>query len=86
MKSDFLKHKKFNYVLDFARCKKLRTKADFDLVIVEGQNWECNLIPIVKENQEKKLNTLLENNIILAVRQKQKHILILSPISTHRQK
>ena len=29
---------------------------------------------------------LLENNIIMAVRQKRKDILILSPISTHRQK
>ena len=36
MKSDFLKCTKFNYVSDFARCKKLRTKTDFDLVIVEG--------------------------------------------------
>ena len=36
----FLKCKKFNYVSDFARYKKLRTKTDFDLVIVEGQNWE----------------------------------------------
>ena len=35
-KSDFLKYKKFNYVLDFARCKKLRRKTDFDFVIVEG--------------------------------------------------
>ena len=35
-KSDFLKWKFFNYVSDFARCKKLRTKTDFDLVIVEG--------------------------------------------------
>ena len=35
-KSDFLKHKKFKYVPDFARCKKLRTKTDFDLVFVEG--------------------------------------------------
>ena len=53
---------------------------------MRGQNWERNLITIVEENQEKNLNTLLENNIILAVRQKWKHILILSPISTHRQK
>ena len=36
MKSDFLKCKKFNYVVDFARCKKLRTETDFNLVIVEG--------------------------------------------------
>ena len=36
MKSDCLKGKKFNDVLDFARCKKLRSKTDFDLVIVEG--------------------------------------------------
>ena len=35
-KSDFLKSKQFDYVSDFARCKKLRTKTDFDLVIVEG--------------------------------------------------
>ena len=35
-KSDFLKWKNFNYVSDFARCKKLRTKTDFDLVIVGG--------------------------------------------------
>ena len=60
----------------------MRTKTDFDLVIVQGQNWERNLITIVEENQEQKLNMLLENNIILAVRQKQKHILILSLIST----
>ena len=51
-----------------------------------GKNWEQNLIIIVEENQEIFLKTLLENNIILAVRQKWKHILILSPISTHRQK
>ena len=43
MKSDFVKC----YVLDFARCKKLRTKTDFDLVIVEGSklgmksNYDC---------------------------------------------
>ena len=55
-------------------------------LLLRGQNWEQNLITIVEENQEKNLNTLLENNIILAVRQKQKHILILSLISTHRQK
>ena len=85
-KSDFLKWKKFNYISDFARCKKLRTKTDFDLVIVQGQNWERNLITIVEENQEQKLNMLLENNIILAVRQKRKHFLILSLISTYRQK
>ena len=72
--------------MDFARCKKLRTKTDFDFVIVEGSKWERNLITIVEENQEKNLNTLLENNIILAVRQKRKHILILSTILAHRQK
>ena len=33
-KSDFLKYKKFKYI--FARCIKLRTKTDFDLVFVEG--------------------------------------------------
>ena len=49
MKSDFLKFKKFNYILDFARCKKLRTKTDFDLVIVEGSklgtrsNYNCRM-------------------------------------------
>ena len=36
MKSDSLKCKKCNYVLDFAICKKLRTKTNFDLVIFEG--------------------------------------------------
>ena len=36
MKSDFLKCENFNYVSDFARCKKLRIKTDFDLVTVEG--------------------------------------------------
>ena len=36
--------------------------------------------------KKKKLNTLLENNIILAVRQKRKHILILSLISTQTKK
>ena len=35
MKSGFLKCKKFNYISDFARCKKLRTKTDFYLVVVE---------------------------------------------------
>ena len=39
---------------------------------------------IVEKKSRKKLNTLLENNICLAVRQKQEHILISSPISTHR--
>ena len=39
MKSDFLKCKKFNNVSVFARCKKLRTKTDFDLVIVEGSKF-----------------------------------------------
>ena len=48
-----------------------------------GQNWERQLW---KKNQEKKMNMLLENNIILEVRQKQERILILSTISTHRQK
>ena len=73
MKSDFLKCKKFNYVLDFARCKKLRIKTDFDLVIVEGSklgmksNYNC---------RKKNLNSLLENNINLAVRRKQEHILL----------
>ena len=32
-KSDSLKCKKVNYVSEFSRCKKLRTKTDFDLVI-----------------------------------------------------
>ena len=54
--------------------------------MLRSQNWEQNLITIVEKNQEQNLNTLLENNIILAVRQKQEHILILSPILTHRQK
>ena len=40
-----------------------------------GQNWERQLW---KKNQEKKMNMLLENNIILEVRQKQEHILISS--------
>ena len=35
-KSNFIKCKKSNYVSDFTRCKELRTKTDFDLVIVEG--------------------------------------------------
>ena len=35
-KSNFLKGKKFNCVSDFARWKKLRTKTDFDLILVEG--------------------------------------------------
>ena len=47
---------------------------------------EQNLITIVEKNQENFLNTLLENNIILAVRQRQEQILILSPILTNRQK
>jgi hypothetical protein len=39
----FLKCKKFEYVSDFARCKKLRTKTDFDLVFVEGSKLETKL-------------------------------------------
>ena len=35
-KSNFLKGKKFNCVSDFARWKKLGTKTDFDLILVEG--------------------------------------------------
>ena len=70
MKFDCLKCKKINFVSDFAICKKLRTKTDFDLVIVEGSKY---LITIVEKNQDKDVNMLLGNN------------LILSPISTHRQ-
>ena len=69
-KSDLVKCKKIKYVLDFARCKKLRTKTVFDLVFVKGQNWEQDLITIVEKNQIFFLNTLLRNNVILAVRQK----------------
>ena len=36
IKPNFIKCKKSIYVSDFAGCKKLRTKTDFDLVIVEG--------------------------------------------------
>ena len=67
MKFDCLKCKKINFVSDFAICKKLRTKTDFDLVIVEGSKY---LITIVEKNQDKDVNMLLGNN------------LILSPIST----
>jgi hypothetical protein len=45
------------------------------------QNWEQ-----IEKNQEKNLNMLLWDNVILAARQKQKDILTSSPISTHRQK
>ena len=59
---------------------------DFDLVIVEGSklgtksNYNC------RKNQDKNLNMLLENMIILAIRQMQEQILTSSPILTHRQK
>ena len=55
---------------DFLKCKKLimfRISPDV-------RSWE--------QNQEKKLNTLLGNYVILAARQKQEHILISSLIST----
>ena len=72
--------------MDFARCKKLRTKTDFDLVIIEGSKLGTKSDSNCGKFQEENLNTLLENNMILAVRQKQEHILILRPILTHRQK
>ena len=64
----------------------MRTKTDFDLVIVEGSKLGTKSDYNCRRKSRKNLNTLLENNIILAVRQKRKHILILSPISAHRQK
>ena len=75
-----------NLIMFLARCKKLRTKTNFDIVIVEGSKLKTK--SDYNKIKKKKLNMLLENNVILAARQKQEHILILSLILIlmHRQK
>ena len=64
----------------------MKINSDSGLVIVEGSKLRMKSDTNCGANQEKKMNTLLGSNVILAATQKQDQILISNPISTHRQK
>ena len=59
MKSNFLKGKKFNYVSDFARWKKLRTKTDYDLIIVEGSKLKTQSDYNCRRKSRKKIEHIV---------------------------